>query len=151
MERRAKTATIIFAVLVILGLAVLVYLRGPSGIIPSVEPKREFAPAGELAPGFPGELILDGKENIESSFSVNYGPGVSQYTANFSTDGSLRATADKYKSYLEKNGWIITNEISQHENSRGLYAKKQNFEVSVAILDQRERRGINLTYIIAEE
>lgn len=144
---KEKTVVVVFAVAVVLGLMAFSYIWRPSGSLAPGQPRPEFAPRGELASSFPRELVLDGNAKVGNSFSADYGSGMVQNVATFSSNRSLNAVADEYKAYLEGNGWAITNEINKYKNSRGLYATKDKLEISVSILDKGSEREIALSYI----
>lgn len=110
-------------------------------------PPLVYAPQGQLAAGFPKELILDSKAKLSASYAVGYDRNLNQYTANYSSDEPMLAIFSQYKDYFKNNGWTITNEVAQYKTSRGIYAKKDKNDVSVAIVDAKQSRQIIVSYL----
>jgi hypothetical protein len=110
-------------------------------------PMPVHAPAGQLVPGFPKELILDESAKLSDSYSVNYNPSLNQYTAVFNSNEAMLDLFAAYKNWLTRNGWTITNEIAYYPTSRGLYAKKGTADASIAIIDQKTQRQVVVSYV----
>ncbi len=106
-----------------------------------------YAPKGELIAGFPKELILDSKAKLDESYTINYDKNTDQYTADYNSDESMLGLFSEYTDYFKQNGWTITNETTKYSGSRGIYAKKDNTEASVAIIDQKTQRRVVVSYL----
>lgn len=114
---------------------------------PQSQPQPNYASPGQLAPGFPSELVLDPKAAVKESYSINYGNNTNQYTASFNSKESMESLFSSYKKYLGDNGWSITNEITKYPTSRGLYAVKGLTDASVAIINKGETREVIVSYV----
>ncbi|GEM_PF-4254932 len=118
----------------------------PQPYQPAVTPKPVYAPAGELTPGFPKDLILDDAAKVSNSYTIGYNAALNQYTAIFNSEKSAADLSDSYKSYFSKNGWTIVNQTTG-ASSRGIYAKKSNLIVSVSILTKDKSRQVAVSYL----
>ena len=140
---RTKTALVIVALVIVAGLVIFAGFR-------PAEPNLEYAPEGEFVVGFPEWLILDKESRPNSSYSVSYDENLNQYTASFDSDQSMGDLATLYKNYFKDNGWQITSEVTQYEDSRGLYAIKDSQEASVAIISQNEGTQVVVSYLVKQ-
>lgn len=151
--RSRKILVIAVAVLVVVLAALLfLYFRRqatpPTSPAPSTQPPLTHAPSGELTPGFPKELVLDAKAKLADSYTINYNQNLNQYTASYDSDKSMLSLFAEYKDYFKNNGWAIVNEITIYKTSRGLYAKKDKSDASVAIIDRKPQRQVTVSYLV---
>jgi len=140
-------------IIIAVGASVLIFYfknwRGPA-VSPGTPPKVVLAPKGSLAEGFPSELVLDTSAAIEESYSTNYDTGLSQKTAVFSSDKSIRDLFLLYRDYFIKAGWSLTEvKINPTGNAVEFYGKKRMAELSVAIT-KKDTGGskISTSYLI---
>lgn len=150
---RKTVILIVVAVVILAGIiwyALLAGLRPSPGTasMPSAQPgATAFAPKGELVPGFPQQLILDGNAAISGSYSISYSSTTNQYTAEWNSSSSMTSLYNTYKQYLTANGWTITNDNTQYPNLRGLYAQSASSDVSVALIVQGSGSQVSVTYL----
>ncbi len=130
---------ILIALVVILAIAVFVVYR------PKEKKFFEYAPKGELAPGFPKELVLPNL-TLDSSYSASYAKDLNQFTSALNSQDSLDKIFQAYKTYLGANNWKITN-VTAYPGSRGIYARKDQADINVAIIDQGDKRAVSVTYV----
>ncbi len=114
----------------------------------SFNPPLVYAAKGELTPGFPKELILDDGAKLSDSYSIAYDANLKQYTATFDSQKSMKDLFALYQSYFPKNEWMITNQITKYTTSRGLYAKKNNDEIGVAIISGDNANQVVISYVV---
>lgn len=157
MKSNKEKCVFIIIILLTVGASILVFYFKDwrSSGSPAVSPvspattlaKPQYASPGQLAPGFPSELILDSGAQLGLSYSINYDPSTNQYTASFKSKESMESLFSSYKKYLGDNGWNITNEITKYPTSRGLYAVKGAADASVAIIKQTEGSEVVVSYL----
>ncbi len=135
-------AAVVVLVLIILG----AWWYGGSSRVPQGMPA--FAPSGQLANGFPKELILDSLASVSQSYNINYSTTTNQYTAQFNSSSSVADLYNEYLTYLPAHGWPVTNNVTKYKNLRGLYAENASSVVSVAIVVQGAGSQATVTYLI---
>jgi hypothetical protein len=101
------------------------------------------APKGQVAPGFPKELILDNAAALSDSYAINYSASTNQYTAEWISTSSPLSLYDIYHAYVTKNGWTITNQ-ADGSVLKGIYAKKASAALSVIIMPQAQNKGTKI-------
>lgn len=117
----------------------------PSTSTPSTtgNPAPVYAPQGQVVSGFPQQLLLDNSSQISSSYSISYSSSTNQYTAQWSSSTSLQDLYQTYKTYLQANGWTITNDMSSGPD-RGLYAVNASNDVLSVLITPNSSGGINV-------
>jgi hypothetical protein len=120
----------------------------PQQVVASTSVRAVYAATGELASGFPAELILDANAKLSNSYSLDYNAALNQYTAVFTSDKSMTALFASYQAYFSKNGWAVTNAITKYPTSRGLYAQKGTSDASVAIFEGGSSREVTVSYLV---
>ena len=154
MARSSKKSAEIFALVMfsvaVISAVALITLRGKTPAVSpaarTAQPLPSYAPKGELAPGFPKELILDSKATPSGSYAINYSAGSVLRTASFDSGETMLSLFSLYKTYFNGNGWSIINEITQYEDSRGLYAVKGGAVSSVTIVNNGKTRQVMVGY-----
>lgn len=106
-----------------------------------------FAPKGTVVQGFPTELLLDAQATTSGSYSIPYEANILQRTASFTSHVPMLELFNEYLSYLTRNGWTITNKVTNYSTSRGLQARKGTATVSVVILEEKSSRNVSVTYV----
>ena len=76
MKKKTKFVAVSVAMLIVIG--VLAWWGFASQKIQREVAKPTFAPIGQLAPGFPKDLILDSLAQISGSYAINYSPTLNQ-------------------------------------------------------------------------
>ena len=146
-------SSLVIAVGFLLVIAEGARLRGVAPIIPiapilPVQSSLVYAAQGELAPGFPAELIVDTNAKLVDSYSIVYEGNIKQYTARFDSQKSMAALYDTYQSYFSRNNWTITNQITKYPDSRGIYAVSGTNEAGVALMTQGTGTEVVVNYIV---
>lgn len=151
MDGKQKKAWIwigVAIVIVVVGILIIWAVQKPSSQPAASNPVPSYAPMGQLVAGFPKELILDPAAQIGTSYSINYSASTNQYTAQWNSSSSMTSLYGQYKSYLQTNGWTITNDVTKYSASRGLYATQGSAEVSVAIMQQGKGSQVIVGYLM---
>lgn len=141
---------------VVAWITVIVVVVGGIGwyMIASIPSKQQpavpatYAPAGQLIPGFPQQLILDNNAAVTNSYVINYATTTNQYTAQWDSSSSMTALYTKYKQYLPQNGWTISNDVTRVATMRAVAAKNASGSVSVVITQNGSGSQVVLTYLI---
>jgi hypothetical protein len=112
-------------------------------------PAAVYAPQGQLAPGFPKNLVLDAQARIGSSYSIAYASTTNQYTARWVSSSSVATLYNSYKTYFGNNGWAITNSSGATSTSKlgAIYAATSSANVSVTMITQGKGSEITVSYV----
>jgi flagellar basal body-associated protein FliL len=132
MERNQKIILgVLLAVVVLGGAAYILFSKkqaGPNQTNQTTKKapvfKKTDAPAGQLAVGFPKELILDPNAATKQSYSIKY-DSANQFTANFNSSLSTGEIYKLYITYLTANGYSIKNQ-SNTATFSSIYATKNS-------------------------
>jgi hypothetical protein len=106
-----------------------------------------FAPGGQVVSGFPKELLLNHGAAFLNSYSINYSSSTDQYTAVWDTTSSVTDVYADYLSYFDRNGWVITKQIAQYPDSRGLFAAHGSSTASVAVSTHGTGSEVVVSYL----
>ena len=115
---------------------------------PPPTPPLVYAIKGELAPGFPKELILDDSAKLADSYSISYEASLKQYTATYTSQKSISDLFTLYQNYFTKNNWTFVNQVTKYPTSRGMYVTDSTNEAGVAILMQGSSTKVMVSYIV---
>jgi hypothetical protein len=105
-----------------------------------------YAPQGQLASGFPKQLVLDTNSQVNSSYAINYSTSTNLYTTQFNSSSSMATMYANYNTYLTANGWTIARKITSHLTSRGIVASNATSEVLVTIVAEGKGSQVTVTY-----
>ena len=141
---------IVFTIIVLVVVGLLAVI-GFKLFRPSSEPQRvqlqtEYVLEGELVTNFPVYLILDEEAKIVSSYKIDYGDNLEQFTTTFDSDKSMVSLFNQYKNYFQNTHWIISNEIVR-ETSRSLYALQGGAEASLVIIAQEQGSQVTISFV----
>lgn len=107
-----------------------------------------FAAPGKLVAGFPQVLILDASSSIGKSYTINYASSTNQYTTEWTSANAIEIVYNDYISYMKANNWVITNEITQYSDSRGIYATQGSSTIlTVSILAKGSGSDVTVSYV----
>ena len=109
-------------------------------------PSPVYASQGQLAGGFPSELVLDGAASVESSYTIAYDASVNQHTAVFMSEISPASLYAQYKKYFTDNSWEIVYESD--EGVHGLYARKAGVDINFTAGTQDEKTQVIIGYLV---
>ena len=109
-------------------------------------PAPVYASQGQLAGGFPRELVLDGAASVESSYTIAYDASVNQHTAVFMSEISPAALHGQYKKYFTDNTWEIVYESD--EGVYGLYARRAGVDVNFTAGIQDGKTQVIIGYLV---
>jgi hypothetical protein len=104
-----------------------------------------YAPAGQLTPQFPKELILDSAAQISSSYVINYSSSSSQYTAEWSSSSSMASLYTRYLNYFPRNGWVVVSKKSS-ATLDGVSAARGYVNANVAIFPKNNATEVVVSY-----
>jgi hypothetical protein len=104
-----------------------------------------YAPQGQLASGFPQNLILDTGAALQSSYSINYSTSTNQYTAQWDSSSTPQSLLSKYDAYLPANGWTITNQQAG-PTLKSIYATDASASLNFVASVQNGVTQVVLTY-----
>lgn len=152
----SKTKTTVWIVVAAAVLAAIIwYAASRNTAQPPVAPEQAtqtpgsvtYAPTGQLAPGFPRDLILDSHAAVSGSYSINYSSTTNQYTASWTSSSSMLSLYGAYKQYFSAKGWTITNDDTQYPNLRVLYATNGSSTASADIVKAGSGSQATVTYV----
>src|ERR1700733_9495778 len=107
----------------------------PTGSTSTSGPQPAYVAPGQLAAGFPKQLILGATtSSVSQSYSINYASSTNQYTAVWTSTISLQPLFAQYQAYLAANGWVVSHTTTTYQNSRGIYAVKGGTAVNISII-----------------
>lgn len=116
-------------------------------------PAPVHAPEGQVVDGFPRQLILGTPTSttttsavasssmevffagITNSYSINYSTSTNQYTAEWLSSSTPATLYKQYQSYIEKNGWTITNH-NDLATFKSIYATNASSGVNIVLVPQ---------------
>lgn len=156
MHLDTKTGTLILAavvILIVIFIAAFVFKSNPQGGGPAgptaaqVGVSPTYAPQGQLAAGFPTDLILDGKAKVSQSYSIDYAAAGNQYTASWDSVMSVQALFDAYKSYLPLHGWTIPDGVAQiGKYGASLYGEQSGATANISIVPKGKGSHVVISY-----
>jgi hypothetical protein len=154
--RKISVRTVICAVVVVAVVGVvawgIVARRGNPET--ATGPATLHAPQGQVAAGFPKELILDKGVQVSNSYTVSYSSTTNQYTVQWNSPSTAASIYNSYFAYLPTHGWTITNRFTTHPGMLGLYATKtsatSSASVSVTITVQSTGSQASASYAVTE-
>ena len=147
-EQHKQNLVLIAAILAVGIVLAVLFTRSPKSSDEQKEaagPVPVYASYGELATGFPKELVLDGAASVESSYTIAYDASVNQHTAVFMSDESPVTLRQQYKQYFADNGWKILSETT--EGIQALYAQKDRIDASFTAGLQDGRTQVIIAYL----
>lgn len=129
--RRLLPALIIILVVALLaaGYYYWKYKRPPAGVGGIEYGGR----AGELAPGFPPELIPEINPNIIDSTHTEYENGNKIDVAVYTVQKTLSQNIAAFNLALRSNDWFIEREADQNQQITSIFARKPGAETTVIL------------------
>lgn len=150
-QPQAQNSNRIVFTIIILVVAGLLAVIGFKLFRPSLEPQVArpqpvYAPEGELVADFLTNLILDEEAQIVSSYKVDYGKDLEQFSVTFDSDKSMALLFNQYKNYFQDRYWRISNETIK-ETFSSLYVLQGGAEASVVIIAQEQGSQVNISFV----
>lgn len=134
---RPQTVLIIGAVVLVAALAgIYWFVQKRQAALPDSDLSLTTAPEGQLAQGFPPDLILEKDAELQKSYRVD-SKGVSQPAATYVSSRTLAENIAAFRDYFDKNGWALTHEATVEEGSGTFfYAEKDSHAASVTFVEE---------------
>jgi len=104
-----------------------------------------YATGGDLANGFPSDLVLGTKPDITQSYSVPYG-NQSQSTTSFQVQDSSDALFQSYLTYFQTNSYGIISK-QQTKTLDSIYASNKDADISVTITQATGGSRADVSYL----
>lgn len=150
-----RTLYIVLGVIILLAVAVvavIVLVRARNHRVPQTATTQAplhihptYAPTGQLAAGFPKDLLVGAAPAISESYITAFGQQT-QATATYTDREPVNALLQAFLAYFRANGFGVIS-TTHAGNTESLYAVKKDADISVIITPGQGQCSVVVSYL----
>ena len=106
------------------------------------------AKQGRVVPGFPQDLLLEGSDAVESSYSLGYEGGVNQPVVRYVSSRPMSEVTVQTRAHFRSKGWIIVKEADPESTTiTNMYVAKDGDEANIVFTQKTERVVVEIAIV----